>query len=190
MKEAEREIYEVNRNLATAQAISEKKQKDMIALQQEYQAMSKQVSILFDEKATLAVEHQNKIENERQGSDNQSREQASKIEDLIEKCRNVEFSLENSRIRAQDFEERYNQCRKEIQRVTGDAKDAYERQRSSETIKENIQSSYEQQVTKLRQQVQELTTEMETLQLQQEYADQRKGEQARALNLHHHEVLN
>ena len=31
---------------------------------------------------------------------------------------------------------------------------------------------------------------METLQLQQEYADQRKGEQARALNLHHHEVLN
>ena len=57
MKEAEREIYEVNRNLATAQAISEKKQKDMIALQQEYQAMSKQVSILFDEKASLAVEH-------------------------------------------------------------------------------------------------------------------------------------
>ena len=33
MKEAEREIYEVNRNLATVQATVERKQKDMIALQ-------------------------------------------------------------------------------------------------------------------------------------------------------------
>ena len=56
-----------------------------------------------------------------------TREQASQIEDLIEKIRNLEFSLENSRIRASDFEERYNQYRKEIQRVKDEAKNSYER---------------------------------------------------------------
>ena len=56
-------------------------------------------------------------------------------------------------------------------------------------MKENIQSSYEQENTRLRQQVQELTTEMETIQLQQEYDNQRRSEQERARNLHHHEML-
>ena len=114
LKEAEREIFEVNRSLATMQALSERKQKDMIALQQEHNAVTKQVSILFEEKAIVAIETQNKIEKERMSSDTAVREQESQIEDLIEKIRNLEFSLENSRIRASDFEERYNQYRKEI----------------------------------------------------------------------------
>ena len=99
----------------------------MIALQQEYNAVTKQVSLLFEEKATVAVEMQNKIERERVSSDTTAREQASQIEDLTEKMRNLEFSLENSRIRASDFEERYNQYRKEIQRVKDEAKNSYER---------------------------------------------------------------
>ena len=56
----------------------------------------------------VAVEMQSKIEKERMGSDLAVREKASQIEDLTEKIRNLEFLLENSRIRASDFEERYN----------------------------------------------------------------------------------
>ena len=80
-----------------------------------------------------------------------AREQTSQIEDLIEKIRNLEFSLENSRIRASDFEERYNQYRKEIQRVKDEAKNSYERQRTTEAIKENMQSAFESEIGKLRQ---------------------------------------
>ena len=117
------------------------------------------------------------------------REQNSQIEELTEKIRNLEFSLENSRIRASDFEERYGQYRKEIQRVKDEAKNSYERQRTTEAIKENMQSAFESEIGKLRQQIQEMTTEMEALQLQQEYSDQRRSEQERARNLHHHEML-
>ena len=102
--------------------------------------MTKQVSILFEEKALIAVDMQSRIEKERLTADLAAREQASQIEDLIEKIRNLEFSLENSRIRASDFEERYDQYRKEIQRVKDEAKNSYERQRTTETIKENMQS--------------------------------------------------
>lgn len=63
MKEAEREIYEVNRSLATVTANFEKMQKEMVAIRQENKTFSKQVSVLFEEKATLAVEMQNKLEN-------------------------------------------------------------------------------------------------------------------------------
>ena len=56
----------------------------------------------------VAIEMQNKIEKERVSADTACREQASQNEDLIEQMRNLEFSLENSRIRASDFEERYN----------------------------------------------------------------------------------
>ena len=117
------------------------------------------------------------------------REQQSQIHDLIEKVRNLEFSLESSKDRANDFEERYNQHRKEAQRTKEEAKSAYERQRQTEIIKDNLQNKYESEATRLRQQVQELTTEMEQLQLQQEYADQRRGEQERARTLHNHEML-
>ena len=86
----------------------------MIALQQEHNIVTKQVATLYEEKAMVAVEMQSKIEKERMAADLATREQASQIEDLIEKIRNLEFSLENSRIRASDFEERYNQYRKEI----------------------------------------------------------------------------
>lgn len=55
-------------------------------------------------------------------------------------------------------------------------KDAKERQIQSETIKENLKSSFLQETNRLRQQVQELTTEMEQLQLQQEYQEQRRSE--------------
>ena len=65
--------------------------------------MTKQVSILFEEKALVAVDMQSRIEKERLTADLAAREQASQIEDLIEKIRNLEFSLENSRIRASDF---------------------------------------------------------------------------------------
>ena len=102
--------------------------------------MTKQVSILFEEKALIAVDMQSRIEKERLTADLAAREQTSQIEDLIEKIRNLEFSLENSRIRASDFEERYDQYRKEIQRVKDEAKNSYERQRTTETIKENMQS--------------------------------------------------
>ena len=114
LREAEKEIFDVNKTLATMQALSEKKQKDMIALQQEHKALQKQVQLLFDEKANHTVEMSNKIEQERQNSDLLQRESASQLEEQIEKVRNLEFSLENSRIRARDFEERYNQYRKEI----------------------------------------------------------------------------
>ena len=70
-----------------------------------------------------------KLEAERQKADLESRAQREEIEEITEKVRNLEFSLESSRIRADDFEERYTQYRKEIQRVKEDAKDAYERQR-------------------------------------------------------------
>lgn len=63
MKEAEREIYQVNRSLATLTANFEKMQKEMVAVRQENKTFSKQVSVLFEEKATLAVEMQNKLEN-------------------------------------------------------------------------------------------------------------------------------
>jgi len=76
-----------------------------------------------------------------------------------------------------------------MQRVKEEAKGAYERQRQTESSKENLQRTYEQELQRLRQQVQDLTTEMEHLQLQQEYSDQRRSEQERARNLHHHEML-
>ena len=41
LREAEKEIFDVNKTLATMQALSEKKQKDMIALQQEHKALQK-----------------------------------------------------------------------------------------------------------------------------------------------------
>ena len=47
-----------------------------------------------------------------------------------------------------------------------EAKNSYERQRTTEALKENMQNSFELEISKLRQQVQELTTEMEALQLQ------------------------
>ena len=100
MKDAEREILEVNKTLATVHASSERQQKDMIALRQEYNAMSKQVATLFDEKAALALEMQEKVERERQQSDVAYRQQTSQMQDMIEKVRNLEFSLESSRIRA------------------------------------------------------------------------------------------
>ena len=52
-----------------------------------------------------------------------------------------------------------------------------------------MQSSFETEITRLRQQVQELTTEMEQIQLTQEYSNQRRSEQERARTLHHHEML-
>ena len=52
-----------------------------------------------------------------------------------------------------------------------------------------MQSSFEKEIGNMRQQVQELTTEMEAIQLQQEYSDQRRSEQERARNIHHHEML-
>ena len=81
------------------------------------------------------------------------------------------------------------QFRQEIQRVKQEEKDAKERQIQSETIKENLKSSFLQETNRLRQQVQELTTEMEQLQLQQESTEQRRSEQERARMLHHHEML-
>ena len=77
LREAEKEIFDVNKTLATMQALSEKKQKDMIALQQEHKALQKQVQLLFDEKANHTVEMSNKIEQERQNSDLLQRESAS-----------------------------------------------------------------------------------------------------------------
>lgn len=77
LKTAEREIYEVNRSLATIQATSERQQKEMIALAQEHKSMSKQVMLLHEEKAMIAVEMQNKIERERISADTANREQAS-----------------------------------------------------------------------------------------------------------------
>ena len=74
MQSAEKEILEVNRTLATVQANAEKKQKEMLALQQEYNMMSKKVSVLFEEKALLAVEMQDKVERERRLSDQAARE--------------------------------------------------------------------------------------------------------------------
>ena len=52
-----------------------------------------------------------------------------------------------------------------------------------------MKTTYLRETTRLRQQVQELTTEMEQIQLQQEYHDQRVSEQSRAKLLHHHEML-
>ena len=83
----------------------------------------------MEEKANLALEMEEKLERERQKADGELRAQLDQIEELTEKIRNSEFSLEASRTRAQDFEDRYTQYRKEIQRVKEDAKDAYERQR-------------------------------------------------------------
>ena len=74
LKSAEREIFEVNRTLATVQASIEKKQKDMLALQQEYDAMAKKVTVLFEEKANLSIEVHNKVENERRIADSAARE--------------------------------------------------------------------------------------------------------------------
>ncbi len=76
---------------------------------------------------------QNKLEHERQTADTYARGQMSQLQDLTEQMRNLEFSLENSRIRAEDFEERYIKYRKEGARVKEEAKCAYERQRQTET---------------------------------------------------------
>ena len=189
LQQCEKEIYEVNRSLATEQAQAEKTRKENQALSQECKVKTTQIQVLFEEKAQLIVEKQVKLESERHAADQQMREQQSQIHDLIEKVRNLEFSLESSKDRANDFEERYNQHRKEAQRTKEEAKSAYERQRQTEIIKDNLQNKYESEATRLRQQVQELTTEMEQLQLQQEYADQRRGEQERARTLHNHEML-
>lgn len=91
--------------------------------------LTSRVAQISEEKAQLSIEMQNKLEHERQSADKLAREQMSETEDLIEKVRNLEFSLENSRTRAQDFEERYNMFRVENTRVKEEAKAAYERQR-------------------------------------------------------------
>mmetsp|Transcript_27878 Transcript_27878/g.34610 ORF Transcript_27878/g.34610 Transcript_27878/m.34610 type:complete len:85 (+) Transcript_27878:4463-4717(+) len=83
-------------------------QKDLIAAQNENKVVSRQVTLLLEEKALMAVELQYKLENERLKSDSEKRSQQGEVEDLIEKVRNLEFSLESSRIKAQDFEERYS----------------------------------------------------------------------------------
>ena len=62
MKEAEKEIYEVNRSLATITANFEKMQKDTTAVSAENKQLSKQVSNLFEEKAASVIEMQNKLE--------------------------------------------------------------------------------------------------------------------------------
>lgn len=62
IKEAEKEIYEVNRSLATITANFEKMQKDTIAVSAENKQLSKQVSNLFEEKAASMIEMQNKLE--------------------------------------------------------------------------------------------------------------------------------
>jgi len=107
MKEAEREILEVSRSLAAATANCERMQKELVALQSENKVYLRQVSTLFEEKAALAVEMQDKLEAERLKADAEARSALDQIEDLTEKVRNLEFTLENSRTRAQDFEERY-----------------------------------------------------------------------------------
>jgi len=108
LKEAEREIFEVNKTAASVTANFERMQKDLIAAQNENKVVSRQVTLLLEEKALMAVELQYKLENERLKSDSEKRSQQGEVEDLIEKVRNLEFSLESSRIKAQDFEERYS----------------------------------------------------------------------------------
>ena len=140
----------------------------------------------MEEKAEIATSLYEKIEKERLSSDTKAKEQSQTVEDLTEQVRNLEFSLTSSQDRARDFEAKYMQFRQEIQRVKQEEKDAKERQIQSETIKENLKSSFLQETNRLRQQVQELTTEMEQLQLQQESREQRRSEQDRAKMLHHH----
>ena len=61
---------------------------------------------------------------------------------MIEEINDLKFSLESSQTRASDFEEKYTQFRKEIQRVKEEEKNARERHIQSETIKENLKASY------------------------------------------------
>lgn len=73
LKEAEREIFEVNRQLATVQASSERQQKEVIALRQETSILTSKIAQIFEEKALLTVEMQNKLEHQRQESDKENR---------------------------------------------------------------------------------------------------------------------
>lgn len=56
LKEAEREIFDVNKTLATVQATCERQQKDVIALRQETSILSSRVAQIFEEKAQLSIE--------------------------------------------------------------------------------------------------------------------------------------
>lgn len=75
LKQAETEIYEVNRTVATVTANFEKMQKDLIAGRNENKVVSRQVGVLLEEKATLALEMQEKLERERQRADTEARAQ-------------------------------------------------------------------------------------------------------------------
>ena len=100
IKEAEREIFEVNKTVATVTANFERMQKELIACQNENKVVARQVQVLLEEKANMAVEMQDKLESERQKADQEARSQREEIEEITEKARNLEFSLESSRIRA------------------------------------------------------------------------------------------
>ena len=50
----------------------------------------------MEEKAEIATSLYEKIERERIGYDSSAKEKAQKVEDLIEKVRNLEFSLASS----------------------------------------------------------------------------------------------
>ena len=182
-------MYDVNKDLAHVREVSDQRWKELSGLRGENQVYQRQVRQLMDEKAEMATELYGKLEHERVSCDQKLKEQSSKIEDLTEQIRNLQFSLVSSQERATEFEEKYTQFRQEIRRVQQEEKDAKERQIQSETIKENMKTTYLRETNRLRQQVQELTTEMEQIQLQQEYRDQRVGEQSRAKLLHHHEML-
>ena len=138
LKQAEKEIFDVNQTLATVTINFESMQKDLIAVQNENKVVARQVTVLMQEKAQLAVEMQDKLELEKKRADCDQRAQLSQIEELTEKVRNQDFLLEASRTRSKDFEERYTQYRKEIMRVKEEAKDAQERQRQTEVLKENL----------------------------------------------------
>ena len=86
--------------MATVTANFERMQKELIACQNENKVVARQVQVLLEEKANMAVEMQDKLEIERQKADQEARSQREEIEEITEKARNLEFSLENSRIRA------------------------------------------------------------------------------------------
>ena len=75
MKDLEKEMYDVNKDLAQVREVSDKRWKELSGMRSENQVYQRQVKQLMDEKAEMATELYTKLEHERVTCDHKVKEQ-------------------------------------------------------------------------------------------------------------------
>jgi predicted RNase H-like nuclease (RuvC/YqgF family) len=107
MQALERELFKQTSAQTELVMTNEKLLKDLCSTRIELQQAIKHATSLTEEKAELATMLYAKFDQDRAVLDAELKESTRQIEDLIEKNRNLKYSLETTEMRCEHFEKGY-----------------------------------------------------------------------------------